>query len=230
MTKTQLEYVLAIAKERSFRRAADSCFVTQPTLSAQVQKLEEELGVILFDRSKSPVRPTRVGDLVIEQAQRANDEFMRIKDIADEEKGSVKGDLTIAAIPTISPYLMPEILAPLRLKYPDLNLNIYELTTENALAALASEEVDVAFLATKEDPKKFKQEEIGIESMFLYARKGDPIGNSKEIKISDIKLDSLWLLEEGHCLRDEILDACKLQKEKNLRPQNMILKREAFKP
>ncbi|MCB0393374.1 MAG: LysR family transcriptional regulator [Bdellovibrionales bacterium] len=224
MTQTQIEYILAVFREKSFVRAAETCHVTQPTLSAQIQKLEESLGVKIFDRSKSPVRPTRVGELILEQAKLAHQEFLKISLIADEEKGSVKGDFYLATIPTISPYLMPRLLVPLRKNYVDLSLNVFELTTENALIALDEERVDLVILATKEDPKKYKQTIVGRESMYLYSQNSEPVIHSRKFSLKDLRPESMWLLEEGHCLREEILDACKIQKQSNIRPQNMTFK------
>ena len=224
VTVTQIEYILAIARESNFRRAAESCFVTQPTLSTQVQKLEEELGVLVFDRSKSPVKPTRIGQAIIDQAQLAYRELQRMREIVDREKGEIRGDLRVGVIPTISSYLLPLFLRSLHHKFPDLILNISELTTENCLAALDEEEIDVAILATPENSKLYVQEDLYNEEMFLFVNKDHPLEKRSRISVSDLNAEDLWLLEEGHCLRDEILSVCHLAKEYKKRPQNLNLK------
>ncbi|MGB0455094.1 MAG: LysR family transcriptional regulator, partial [Bacteriovoracaceae bacterium] len=136
MTITQLEYIIAVRREGNFRKAALSCHVTQPTLSAQIQKVEDELGVVIFDRTKSPTVPTKIGEKIIKQAEIGLCEIEKINEIVEEENGVIKGHLNIGAIPTISPYLTPHILKKFCMKYPDVEVIVQEMTTQNCLSQL----------------------------------------------------------------------------------------------
>lgn len=224
ITTTQMEYILAVAKEKNFRKAAESCFVTQPTLSVQIQKFEEELGTLIFDRSKTPVRLTQVGSKIVSQIQIAYNEILKIREVVEEESKEIKGELRIGVIPTISPYLIPLFLKSLNIKYPQLELSIFELTTENCLKKLENEEIDVAILATPENKKKFIQEDLYREDMLLYINPEHELLNKKKIYVEDLSVADLWLLEEGHCLRDEIIKFCHISKSMNKKPRNLNLK------
>jgi LysR family hydrogen peroxide-inducible transcriptional activator len=224
MTITQIEYVLAVGQHRNFRRAAEACFVTQPTLSAQIQKLEDELDVLLFDRSKSPVTPTRSGRAFLNQAQITIMEVQRLKEVVEIEKDVVCGDLTIGVIPTIAPYLIPRFLKKFHMSYPQLNLHVHEMTTANCLKALDEENIDVAILATKESKKKYSQTKLFDEEMFLYLHPDHDLNKYKHINVGLLKAEEMWLLEEGHCFRDDIVRVCQMQRQLKKRPQNLDLK------
>ena len=224
MTLTQIEYILAVAKEKSFRGAAKSRFVTQPTLSMQIQKLEEELGVVIFDRSQSPILPTKVGGLIIEQAKVAYSEVMRIPEIIQNQKHGLVGALSVGIIPTISPYLVPLFLKSFNNKYPKIDISISELTTHHCLKHLENEDIDVAILATKEDEKRFVQEKLYDEEFLLFANKDNNLLKKKTISISDINLKDIWLLEEGHCLSNEIITTCNLRHDVSQLPGHLNFK------
>ncbi|MCB0422173.1 MAG: LysR family transcriptional regulator [Bdellovibrionales bacterium] len=224
MTLTQLQYVVALDRFRNFHRAADHCNVTQPTLSAQLQKLEEELEEILFNRSTQPIEPTEVGIWVIEQAKRVLFEAEKIKEEVGQEPGQVRGSLRIGVIPTISAYLMPLFFEAVYEKYPNLVVEISELTTPNCLQALDREEIDVAILATKEDRKKYFQETLYDEEMFLFFNKNHPLLAKEAVASDELDPKELWVLEEGHCLRDEVLKVCQLRTTSKMRPKNLMYK------
>ena len=224
MTLTQIEYILAVAKEQSFRGAAKSRFVTQPTLSMQIQKLEEELGVVIFDRSRSPILPTKVGALIIQQAKVLYGESMRIPEIIQNQKHGLVGGLHVGLIPTVSPYLVPLFLKLFNTRYPKIEINISELTTRHCLRQLEDEDIDAAILATKEDPKRFVQGKLYDEEFLLFANKDNSLLKKKIISISDINLRDIWLLEEGHCLSDEILKTCHLRRDVSQLPGHLNFK------
>ncbi len=224
MTLTQIEYILAVAKEQSFRGAAKSRFVTQPTLSMQIQKLEDELGVVIFDRSQSPILPTKVGALIIQQAKVVYGESMRIPEIIQTQKLGLVGDLSVGVIPTVSPYLVPLFLKPFNHGYPQIEISISELTTAHCLNQLEQEEIDVAILATKEDPKRFVQKKLYDEEFLLFANKDNALLKKKVISISDINLKDIWLLEEGHCLSSEIIKTCHLRRDVSQLPGHLNFK------
>ncbi|GJL57061.1 MAG: transcriptional regulator [Nitrospirales bacterium] len=224
MTLTQIEYVLAVAKEGSFRGAADSRFVSQPALSTQIHKLEDELGVLIFDRSQSPIRPTKIGALIIEQAKVLQNEALRIPELVQTQKHGLVGELSVGAIPTISPYLVPQFLKSFNAKYSKIDISISELTTHTCLKHLEQEEIDVAILATKEDEKRFVQEKLFDEEFLLFVNKENKLLKKKTILTADINLKDLWLLEEGHCLSDQIVSACQLRQDVSQLPGHLNFK------
>ncbi len=224
MTLTQIEYVLAVAKEQSFRGAAQLRNVSQPTLSLQVQKLEEELGVSIFDRSRSPILPTKIGKLIIEQAKVVCGEAMRIPEIIQAQRHGVLGQLSVGIIPTISPYLVPLFLKLFNDHYSGIDITISEMTTQSCLRGLESEEIDVAILATKEDAKRFIQIHLYDEEFLLFANKHNGLLKKDQVVVSDIRLQDLWLLEEGHCLRNEIINTCHLREDVSQLPGHLNFK------
>tara|TARA_B100001248_G_scaffold262731_2_gene261830 strand:+ start:901 stop:1815 length:915 start_codon:yes stop_codon:yes gene_type:complete len=221
---TQLQYILAVEKEQNFHRAAKACFVTQPTLSKMIKNLEEDLGVAIFDRSKSPVAPTLVGKSILKQAKQALYDIERIREIVDEQKGEIRGELKVGIIPTIAPYLVPNFLASFRSQYPAVELSIWELTTENCLQALDKEQIDLAILATEENKQNYYQEALYDEAMYLYINEKHPLAKRTRIHIDDLEADQMWLLEEGHCLRDEIIKLCHLRRLEANRPLGLDIK------
>jgi LysR family hydrogen peroxide-inducible transcriptional activator len=224
MTLTQIEYMLAVAKERSFRGAADSCFVSQPALSTQIHKLEEELGAVIFDRSSSPIRPTKIGALIIEQAKVLQNEALRIPEIVQTHKHGLMGELSVGVIPTISPYLVPLFLKSFNHTYPQVDLSISEVTTHTCLKQLEHEDIDAAIVATKEDEKRFIQERLYDEEFLLFAHKDNKLLKKKQVSIGDVCLTDLWLLEEGHCLSDAIITTCHLRQDVSQLPGHVNFK------
>ena len=224
MTFTQLEYIIAVSREGNFRKAALSCFVTQPTLSAQIHKVEDELGIVLFDRRKSPTVPTKIGKMIVEQAKIGLYEIGKISEIVKDEQGLVQGSLSVGIIPTISPYLTPLFLDKFCKKYPDVELSIFELTTQNCLEKLDNEEIDFAILATKENQSIYIQDHLYSEELLLFLNKKHSLLKKNKVKVSDIRSQEIWLLEEGHCLRDEVIEVCSLRKELEKRPAKVSFK------
>ncbi|WP_028666187.1 hydrogen peroxide-inducible genes activator [Runella zeae] len=213
MTFVQLEYLVALDTYRHFATAAENCFVTQPTLSMQIQKLEDELGVKLFDRSKQPVVPTEIGEAVIRQARVLLREALKTREIVDEHRGIVAGEIRIGIIPTLAPYLLPLFLANFIQKYPHVKVKIKELTTENLLAKLNKDLIDVGIVATPLHDERVFEEPLFYEEFVAYVSENE-IAYQKEFLLSeDIDLSRLWLLEEGHCFRGQILNICELRKQ-----------------
>lgn len=206
---TQLEYVMAVHKLGHFAKAAEACFVTQPTLSMQIQKLEEDLGVIIFDRSKKPILLTEVGKKLVEQIQSILFEVKKIEGIVQtNEKGVMQGELVLGIIPTIAPYLLPKLLPVIEKNYPSVRLKIMELQTDQIISSLDNDEIDVGILATPTKAPKMFEKPLYYEPFELLCKKGHPYAQSKKIKYSNLKREDIWLLAEGHCLRHQILDIC----------------------
>ncbi|MBW1685666.1 MAG: LysR family transcriptional regulator [Deltaproteobacteria bacterium] len=208
MTLTQLEYVLAVNRYRHFGNAAKACFVTQPTLSMQVQKLEDELGIILFDRSKSPILPTSEGELIIEQAKTVVREQKRIFDLVQRAKDELAGDFRLAVIPTLSTYILPLFLKSFVAKYPNVNLIIDEYKTEEIVAQLAADEIDAGLLVTPLHDASLIERVLYYEPFYLFVAPGHPLGKKKKIRQDDLKLEEIWLLNKGNCFRDQMLNIC----------------------
>lgn len=212
---TQLEYVLAVHKHGHFAKAAEACNVTQPTLSMQIQKLEEELGVVIFDRSKKPILLTAMGQKLIEQMQIILFEAKKISGILQTgEKGQEKGELNMAMIPTIAPYLLPRLLPVIENLFPQIELNIKEMQTEHILQALENDEIDVGVLATPLKIDKVFEFPLYYEPFSILCHRGHEYAQLKKMKYQNLKLNDIWLLSEGNCLRDQVLDLCSARKGK----------------
>lgn len=216
MTIVQLEYAVAVDTYRSFVTAAEKCFVTQPTLSMQIQKLEEYLGVKLFDRSRQPVTPTEIGIEVIEQARILIQESYKIKDIIEERKGEISGELKIGVIPTIAPYLIPKVIGGFLEKYPKIRLVVSELTTENIISQLKVGLLDCGILATPLDESFLNERPVFYENFVSYLSKNSPLFKKKTLTTNDLDVDNLWLLNEGHCMRNQVLNICKHAKSNDI--------------
>lgn len=214
MNIQQLEYILAVEQFRHFAKAAEHCHVTQPTLSMMIQKLEDELGVKLFDRTTQPVKPTSAGSKVIEQARIVLYQTSLIKDIVKEEEQSLSGTFRLAVLPTIAPYLLPRFFAQLTERYPDLDIRILEMKTAPSLAALQRGEIDAAIIANQPKEPQLQAKTLFYEQFFGYVAKGDPLFKKSLIRTADISDEHLWLLDEGHCFRDQLLRFCQMEKVK----------------
>ncbi|WP_413557304.1 hydrogen peroxide-inducible genes activator [Bdellovibrio sp. HCB209] len=212
---TQLEYVMAVHKYGHFAKAADACNVTQPTLSMQIQKLEDELGVVIFDRSKKPILLTDSGKKLISQMQTVLFEARKIESLLLEgTKGSRKGTLTVAIIPTVAPYLLPRLLPVCVETLPDLELNIKEMQTDQIIEALNKDEIDVGVLATPTQIPAMFEYPLYYEPFYVLCDKDHEYAHHKKIKYQSLGMDDIWLLEEGHCLRNQVLDLCSIKKKK----------------
>lgn len=214
MTIQQLQYIVAIDTHRHFARAAEACFVTQPTLSSMVKKLEEELDVVVFDRSKSPVVPTAQGAMLVEQARAVLKEVEVLKGMADATRSEHAGELRIGMIPTLAPYLLPLFLGDLLRKHPGMKVTVEELTTEVIIDQLTHGQLDVGLLATPLGVPGLKEEPLFTERFLLYVSPEEGIGKKHYVLPSEIDADRLWLLEEGHCLRSQVMDLCELREQR----------------
>ncbi len=214
MTITQLQYVLAVAEHKNFTLAAEKCFVTQPTLSMQIQKVEEELKVQLFDRTKKPIQITEIGQKIVAQAQNIVNEADRMKDIVDQQKGFIGGEFRLGIIPTVMPTLLPMFLSNFIKKYPKLRVIIEELNTDDIIFKLKNGHLDAAIAVTPLQDEKIKEIVLYFEPFVAYIPNGHAIADKKEIEISDLNIDEILLLQDGHCFRDGILNLCK---NKNLK-------------
>jgi len=212
---TQLEYIWAVYKHGHFAKAAEACSVTQPTLSMQVQKLEEDLGVIIFDRSRKPILLTDVGKKIIEQIQTVLFDAKKIEGIISQsESNTVNGELIVRVIPTIAPYLLPLMLPVLEKSYPDLKLKIMELQTSRIIEQLSNDEIDVGILATPLNIPKVIEIPMYYEPFLVLSNKEHSLSKMKKVKYANLNMDDVWLLEEGHCLRNQVLDICALKPSK----------------
>ncbi len=212
MTFVQLEYVVAVANYRHFATAAQHCFITQPTLSMQIQKLEEELDIKIFDRSKHPVVPTEAGNAIIEQARKLLAEKAVIGEIVETHKGTIAGELRVGIIPTLAPYLLPLFIQRFGKKYPAVKLMVNEITTENIITRLREGRIDVGILVTPLQEKGIKEHVLFYEELVAYVSRKTDAYKKTYVLAKDIDPDKLWLLEEGHCFRSQIVNLCELRK------------------
>jgi len=208
MTITQFQYVLAVAKYKNFTTAAEHSFVTQPTLSMQIQKLEEELGVIIFDRSKKPLQITEVGERIVKQAQVIVNESERMNDIVAQEKGFIGGEFRVGIIPTVSPTLLPMFLTNFIKKYPKVCLKIEEQTTENILKKIADGSYDAGILATPLHNPNIIEKPLYYEPFVAYIPVNHRLQNAKTIYSEDLDINDILMLEDGHCFKDSVLNIC----------------------
>ncbi len=211
MTLQQIEYVMAVYRHKHFVKAAEACNVTQPTLSSMIQKLEDELGVKLFDRKRQPVVPTPIGRMVIEQGWKVLVRARRLKELVEEEKHSLLGTFHIGILPTIAPYLIPRFFPQLMKKYPEMDIRIMEMKTEDIKRALRHGDIDVGIVAQLDDMDDFESLHLFYEQFFGYVSQGDNLYNNKVIKTTDLKGEYLWMLDEGHCFRDQLVKFCQLK-------------------
>jgi LysR family hydrogen peroxide-inducible transcriptional activator len=211
MNFQQLEYIVAVDTFRHFSMAAEKCFVTQPTLSMMIQKLEDELGIKIFDRSKQPVVPTQIGKSIIEQARFILNEMARLHEIVSIEKETLGGELKIGIIPTLAPYLMPLFVKKMSERYPSVKLYIMELTTENIVTRLKQSTLDVGIMATPSNDKDLFENPLFFEEFVVYAAQNESILNKKYLLAHDIDINRLVLLEEGHCMRSQVINLCELK-------------------
>jgi LysR family hydrogen peroxide-inducible transcriptional activator len=212
MTFTQLEYIVAIDTFRHFATAAGHCFVTQPTLSMQVQKLETELGIKIFDRSKQPVIPTEAGTDIIDQARKILAEKMVIGEIIQTRKGLLSGELRIGIIPTLAPYLLPLFAKSFTKKYPDIKLFVNEVTTEVIITKLREGKLDAGILVTPLQENGIKEHVLFYEELLVFVSKKNAAFKKNYVLAQDIDPQKLWLLEEGNCFRSQIVNLCELRK------------------
>jgi LysR family hydrogen peroxide-inducible transcriptional activator len=216
MNIQQLEYIIAVDNHRHFAKAAESSFVTQPTLSMMIQKLEDELGVKIFDRSQLPVQPTVIGTQIINQARVIVSQVKQIKEIIQEEKGVVQGVFKLGIIPTIAPYLLPKLMQVHGQNGYDIVLVIEETTTAQIIEKLLNGALDGAILATPLKNEKITEHPIYYERFYAYVSPRETsLYAKKELEEEDLNINRLWLLEEVHCFRGQILRICNMRKRKS---------------
>ncbi len=211
ITLTQLEYIVAVERYGNFKRAAKSCFVTQPTLSMQIQKLEEHLGVILFDRSKQPITPTPLGQKVLDQSRVVLSQANLITELINQAKDRVEGDLRLAVIPTLAPYLLPLFVNEFSREYPQVRLFVEESKTDEIMAALQRNQLDVGLLVTPLEEPHLVEHPLFQEPFYVYASEQSPLSRKAKLKDSDLKEYEMLLLTEGHCMREQMLRVCRLR-------------------
>ncbi|MGJ8660870.1 MAG: LysR substrate-binding domain-containing protein [Bacteroidota bacterium] len=216
MTLQQLEYLLALDDHRHFVKAAESCFVTQPTLTMQLKKLEDEIGLQLFDRQKKPLRPTEAGEQIIRKARQILGEVGDLKAFVNHETEDFDGEFTLAVIPTLAPYLLPIFLPSFIREFPTTKLIIQEMQTAQILDALQKGNLDMGLLVTPLEEKHIREIPLFHESFYLYLPKNHKL--QKESKINSKMLDSeaMLFLEEGHCFREQALSICSRRNKKNI--------------
>ncbi len=213
MTITQLEYIIAVDTYRHFATAAERCFVTQPTLSMQIQKLEDDLGSKVFDRSKQPVIPTEMGEEIIAQARIVVHETRMIYQLIKDRQGLMQGDLTIGIIPTLAPYLLPPFLHPFLVKYPDVKIKFKEMTRDVIIEQLKSGRIDAGLLVTPLQESSIMEYPLFYEELLAFVSKDNAANKKTYVVPADIDPKELWLLEEGHCFRNQVLNLCEIRME-----------------
>ncbi len=211
MNIQQFQYVLAVAEHRHFETAAEMCFVSQSTLSTMIAKFEDEIGIVIFDRKKKPVVPTKEGETIIERIKIILHEIIQFKDMITEMKGEIKGVLSIGCIPTVAAYILPSFLPDFSRNYLELLLEITENTTSEIIQKLKKREIDIGILSTPVNDDDIVEYPLYKEPFVLF----DVSGKSpKNISIEEIDLQNFWLMEEGHCMRSQVMKICELSKKK----------------
>lgn len=213
MNFQQLEYILAVHECRHFAKAAEKCFITQPTLSMMIHKLEEELGVKIFDRSRQPVTTTREGEEIIRRAQAVMVQAEHLKHFAGELREKITGELRLGIIPTLAPYLLPLFLKSFHEKYPALKIFVREMVTDEIVLKLQTGELDLGLLATPVNEPRLEEHPLFYEEFFVYASQDEKLPRKKYLLPKQIDINHLWLLEEGHCLRNQVFNLCELKKQ-----------------
>ena len=211
MTLQQLEYIVAVYRTRHFAKAAEQCGVTQPTLSAMIQKLEAELDIRIFERSSQQVTPTPIGKMVVEQAWKVIQRANKLKDIVAEEKKAATGSFRIGILPTIAPYLLPRFFTELQAQNPQLNLVVIEMKTADMKRALDRGDIDAGILVNLEGLEDYNTITLFYEQFLAYVAENDKLFEAKSIKATDLSNEFLWLLDEGHCFRDQLVKFCHLK-------------------
>jgi LysR family hydrogen peroxide-inducible transcriptional activator len=213
MNLQQLEYIIAVDQYRHFAKAAEKSYVTQPTLSMMIKKLEEELDIVIFDRNKHPIAPTREGEEVIRRAKVMVAEANNLKQYSKELKGEISGELRLGIIPTLAPYLLPLFLRSFTNKFPSVKLYIHEMVTDGIIAKIKSGDLDIGLLATPLGEPQISENVLFYEEFFAYASQTEKLPSKKYLLPKEIDPSHLWLLEEGHCLRNQVFNLCELKKQ-----------------
>jgi LysR family transcriptional regulator, hydrogen peroxide-inducible genes activator len=208
MTITQMQYIVAVDKFGSFVTAADECNVTQPTLSMQIQKLEDEFGFKIFDRNHHPVTTTVIGKSIIDQLKNVLFEVEKVHELLNEKKDGVKGSLKIAVLPTLAPYILPKMLKTFLNLYPNVEVEIYEYTTGQICSMIKEEKLDFGIMATPLHDKDLKEVPIFYEQFVAYLGKEHALLSKKQLLPTDLKLEELWTLNDEHCMHFQAINLC----------------------
>ncbi len=212
MNLHQLEYILALDKCRHFGRAAESCNVAQPSLSTMIQKLEDELGVKIFDRSKQPIEPTVTGRRILEQARVILHQAGLMQEIIMDEESSLSGRLKLGILPTIAPYLIPRLIPLLDEELSELSVDFVEMTTSDCLHNLGIHKLDMAIIASEPNTESLESSVLFYEEFYGFVGREHPLFKEESIRSSQVSSENLWLLDEGHCFRDQLLRFCELRR------------------
>lgn len=211
MTLQQLEYIMAVYRLRHFAKAADYCDVTQPTLSSMIQKLEDELGMKIFDRKRKPIQPTKAGMKVIEEAWKVLSRAKKLRQTVEEEKQTLTGTFEVGVLPTIAPYLIPHFFPQLMNEHPEMDVRITEMKTEDMCRAVRRGDIDAGILARVGGLEGMDCMPLYHEQFLAYVAENDPLFSKEFIRPSDLSGEYLWLLDEGHCFRDQLVKFCHLK-------------------
>lgn len=215
MTFQQLEYILALDTYRHYVTAAERCFVTQPTITIQVKKLEDELGIQLFDRSKTPLVPTPMGELILAKARSVMQEFKQIKELVNHERDSIAGEFKIGIIATISPYIVPKFVGHFTQAHPDTALDIDEMQSDAIIEALDKGNIDVGILVTPLAEHFIREIPLYNEPFVYYGSADSPLKSRTALTVHDVdNMEGLWLLNSGHCFRNQVLNICNAPADK----------------
>ncbi|MBB6459501.1 hydrogen peroxide-inducible genes activator [Flammeovirga kamogawensis] len=226
MTITQLEYIVAVDQYQNFSIAAEKCNVTQPTLSMQIKKLEDILDVVIFDRGKQPIIPTEIGKKIIEQGKVILSEAKKVNDIILQHKGEINGELKVGIIPTLAPYLLPLFAGSISKKYPNLQLTVKELQTEEIIQHLHKDLIDVGLLVTPINEKGITERPLFYEEILVYTNPEYKFEKQLEVSLADLTSPDIWLLSAGHCFRDQMINLCSYQ-SKNKMNSNLPISYES---
>lgn len=212
MTLTQIEYIVAVERNGSFVTAAEKCFVTQPTLSMQIQKLEEELGIKIFDRNHHPIVATDMGKQILEQAKKVLFERNKIDELISAQKDELIGSLNIGIIPTVAPSVLPSTLKSFVKKHPKLDITVTEMSTNQILHKLKEGDLDFGILSTPLHEKSLKETILYYEPYVVYAEKDHKLLTKKTVGAEDLDPNQIWSLGDEHCMRFQVINLCGKQK------------------
>ncbi len=208
MTLQQLKYIVALDLKRHYTKAAELCFVTQPTLTIQVKKLEDEIGTVIFDRNTTPLTPTPIGEILIAKAKSTLREANEFQELAYDNTSSISGQYTLGIIPTIAPNLLPLFLESFLKSNPKIKLVIKEMQTDFIIDALHNGTLDIGIVSTPLEDKTIREINLYQEPFLVYCNDKNTFGTSEIVKQDDLTPDDLLILEEGHCFRNQVLNIC----------------------
>lgn len=208
MTLQQLQYIVALDTHRHFVRAAESCFVAQPTLTLQVKKMEEEIGIVIFDRKSQPLKPTPMGEQIIEKARQILRDVEGMKQMVSSEKDTITGNYKLGIIPTLAPYLLPLFLKYFSEQHPGVHLEVKEMQTEQIIKGLKNDTLDLGILVTPLEERSIREVVLFYEPFLVYTSQQNELSHKDIIQPDDITKEGLWLLNQGHCFRNQVLNIC----------------------